>query len=124
MSVTFKPTVMGALTGTLAIQSPQGNISVSLTGTGVAPTATFSAPSITFASQTVGVASSAQTINLQNTGNAVLSGIAISVTGTNALDFARDYVLRNDVGSRVQLPDLDSVYPRWCGHANSHTQRR
>ena len=88
VSVTFKPTALGALTGTLAIQSPQGNISVSLAGTGVAPAVTFSAPSITFSSQTVGVASSAQMINLQNTGTATLTGIAISVAGTNASDFA------------------------------------
>ena len=88
MSVTFRPTAVGALTGTLAIHSPQGNISVSLAGTGIAPAVTFSAPSITFPSQTVGVASSPQMINLQNTGNATLTGIAISVTGTNASDFA------------------------------------
>jgi hypothetical protein len=87
VSVTFKPTALGAVTGTLAIQAPQGNISVSLTGTGVAPAVTFSASSITFASQAVGVASSAQTINLQNSGTATLTGIAISVAGTNASDF-------------------------------------
>ncbi len=88
VSVSFKPTAVGALTGTLAIQSPQGNISVSLAGTGVAPMVTFSAPSITFASQIVGTPSSPQMINLQNTGTATLTGIAISVAGTNAPDFA------------------------------------
>ena len=88
ISVSFIPAAPGALSGTLSIQSSQGNISVSLAGTGVAPAVTFSAPSITFASQTVGVTSSAQTINLQNTGTATLTGIAISITGTNASDFA------------------------------------
>lgn len=87
VSVSFKPTAMGALTGTLAIQSVQGNISVSLKGTGIAPTVAFSAPSITFPSQMVGVASSPQMINLQNTGTATLTGIAISIAGTNASDF-------------------------------------
>jgi pseudomonalisin len=89
VSVTFKPTAIGALAGTLSIQSPQGNISVSLTGTGIAPMVSFSAPSITFASQTVGITGSAQMISLQNTGTATLTGIAISITGTNAPDFGK-----------------------------------
>jgi len=87
VSVGFEPAATGALAGTLSIQSSQGTISVSLTGTGVGPAVTFSAPSITFASQTVGVASSAQIINLQNSGTATLTGIAISITGANASDF-------------------------------------
>jgi hypothetical protein len=88
VSVGFKPTAMGALNGTLAIQSSRGNFSVSLTGTGVAPIVAFSAPSITFGNQIVDTPSSPQTINLQNTGTATLTGIAISVAGTNASDFA------------------------------------
>lgn len=88
VNVSFKPTSMGELTGTLAIQSSQGNMSVSLTGTGIAPIVSFSAPSVTFPSQMVGIASSSQMINLENTGTATLTGIAISIAGTNSSDFA------------------------------------
>ena len=88
ISVSFIPATPGVLSGTLSIHSSQSNISVSLTGTGVAPAVTFSAPSVTFPSQSVGVASAAQMINLQNTGTATLTGIAISVAGINASDFA------------------------------------
>ena len=87
VNVSFKPTAIGALNGTLAIQSPQGNISVSLLGTGIGPIVTFSAQSITFPSETVGISSPAHMIYLQNTGTATLTGIAISVSGTNAADF-------------------------------------
>jgi photosystem II stability/assembly factor-like uncharacterized protein len=89
VSVTFTPTVLGSTTGTLAIQSPEGNISVSLTGTGVAPAVAFSVPSVSFAAQPLGLASSAQATSLENTGTAPLTGIAVSITGTNASDFAK-----------------------------------
>jgi hypothetical protein len=87
INVNFTPTTSGALTGTLTVQSSQGNRSVSLSGTGVGPAVSFSAPSMTFASQTVGITSSPQMISLQNTGNATLTGIAILITGTDASDF-------------------------------------
>jgi hypothetical protein len=88
INVSFTPAASGALTGILTIQSSQGNRLVSLTGTGAGPAVSFSAPSITFGSQTVGMASSPQMISLQNTGNATLTGITISIVGTNKSDFS------------------------------------
>ena len=77
-------------TYTLTVTGAGGGVNKTTTVTltiGIAPIVSFSAPSITFASQTVGIASSHQMINLQNTGAATLTGISISFTGTNASDF-------------------------------------
>src|SRR5712664_3813069 len=88
ISVTFTPTASGTRTGTLSITdnasgSPQ---TVSLTGTGTAPTTTasLSVTSLTFASQTVGTTSAAQTVTLTNTGSATLTITSISASGDYA----------------------------------------
>ncbi len=63
-----------------------------LNGTGVAasaPAASLSPASIPFANQTVNTTSGPSNITLSNTGNAVLTGIAISITGANPTDFAQ-----------------------------------
>ena len=86
ISVTFKPTSAGTLTGGItltdnAASSPQA---VSLTGTAVAvavPAVSLSPTNLTFASQTVGTASAAQAITLTNTGTAALSISSIAATG-------------------------------------------
>ena len=67
-----------------ATGSPQ---SVSLTGTGTAPAVSISPTSLTFASQVVGTASAAQSITLNNTGNAAMSITSLALTGANASDF-------------------------------------
>ena len=61
------------------------------------PAASLSPTSLTFASQTVGATSAAQTITLNNTGNAALSITSIALTGTNPSDFAQT----NTCGSSV-----------------------
>ena len=66
-------------------------------GTGTAPIAGLSPSSLTFASQAVGATSAAQTITLNNTGNAALSITSIALTGTNPSDFAQT----NTCGSSV-----------------------
>jgi sugar lactone lactonase YvrE len=53
------------------------------------PVATFSPSAITFPDQIVSTLSTAQTVTLTNTGGAMLTGIAISITGTNMADFAQ-----------------------------------
>ena len=52
------------------------------------PVASLSPAALTFASQSVGTTSGAQTITLSNTGTAALTITSVSVTGTNAGDFA------------------------------------
>jgi uncharacterized repeat protein (TIGR03803 family) len=85
ITVTFTPTVLGPLTGTLtfadnAANSPQ---SVSLSGTGVDP-ATLAPATVTYASQKVGTTSTAKAFTLTNNQNVTLTNIAVSTTG----DFA------------------------------------
>ena len=65
--------------------SPQ---TVSVTGTGLAPLALLYPPSLSFGNQQVGTPSATQTVTLLNGGNAPLTIYSISVTGTDAGDFA------------------------------------
>ena len=86
VSVTFTPTVLGNLAGTLtftdnASDSPQ---TVALSGTGVEP-ATLTPASVTFSKQAVGTTSAAKTFTLTNRQTVTLTGIAISVTGDFAI---------------------------------------
>jgi hypothetical protein len=91
ISVTFTPTANGRRTASLSISnnargSPQ---TVALSGTGTAPAAGLSSAILNFASQAVGTSTAAQTVSLGNTGSAPLSITSITITGTNAGDFAQ-----------------------------------
>ncbi len=102
ISVTFKPTATGARTASITITdnatgSPQ---TVSLAGTGQAATTTLTLnpTSLTFAAQNVSSTSSAQAIQVTNTGTVALIIGTVAVTGTNAADFA---ISANTCGSSV-----------------------
>ncbi|MGB8128541.1 MAG: choice-of-anchor D domain-containing protein [Candidatus Angelobacter sp.] len=87
ISVTFTPAATGSRTGTVqvidnAAGSPQ---SVSLSGTGTAPTAILSPTGLNFGNQQVGTTSGAQTVTLSNTGTAPLAIASIAASG----DFAQ-----------------------------------
>jgi kumamolisin len=82
IEVTFTPTKVGALTGTLTITdnasgSPQ---TVALSGTGEAP-ATLTPASAKFPTETVGTTSPAKVFTLTNKQAVALTSIAISTTG-------------------------------------------
>jgi hypothetical protein len=82
VSVTFAPTVLGKLTGTLsftdnASNSPQ---TLPLSGIGAEP-ATLLPTGLNLGRQAVGTTSAAKTFTLRNTQNEALTGIAISTTG-------------------------------------------
>jgi len=99
IEVTFTPTTVGPIAGTLTITdnaagSPQ---SVTLTGTGTAPAVSLFPASLIFSSLAVGSTSSAQTITLTNTGTAALTIASVALTGTNTGDFAQS----NTCGSSV-----------------------
>ncbi|MBV9808688.1 MAG: choice-of-anchor D domain-containing protein [Solirubrobacterales bacterium] len=90
ISVSFAPTGAGIRAASLQVtdnasDSPE---SVSLSGTGTAPTVALAPSSLTFGSQLVGTTSGAQTVTLTNSGTAPLTVSSISVTGANAGDFA------------------------------------
>jgi hypothetical protein len=94
IKITFKPTAAGTRTGTVVItdSAPGSPRTINLSGTGVAaaaPAATLSPTSLTFGNQTEGTTSAPQTITLTNTGETSLTVTGITITGTNASDFAQ-----------------------------------
>lgn len=101
ISVSFKPTTLGAKTGSISVSDNAAGSphAVSLSGTGVAA----AAPAITltpntglaFGNVTVGSASPAQTVTLKNTGTANLTLTTITVGGTNAVDFSKSGTCAN-----------------------------
>lgn len=89
ITVTFKPTAAGARSASVSIAdnatgSPQ---SVTLSGTG-ASAVTLTPASLTFATTKIASSSAAQTVTVKNAGTVSLTGVAITITGTNAADFS------------------------------------
>ncbi len=98
-SVSFKPTAVGARTGTLtvsdnAVNPASPNVqTLYLTGTGTAaPTpaqAVLTPSTLTFTSQIVGTPSATQMLTLSNPGGSTLTGITTpTFSGTQAADFS------------------------------------
>ena len=93
ISVAFKPTAVGSLPATLTVTDNAlgGHQTVALSGTGAASTTTTASAtpsSVAFAGTTkVGSSSAYTLVTFKNTGTATLTGIAFSVTGTNASSF-------------------------------------
>jgi hypothetical protein len=91
VSVTFTPSATGSRTASLnfadnASGSPQV---VSLIGTGTAPAVGLSLATLAFGSQELSVKSSAMTETVTNSGTANLTISTVTLTGTNAGDFAK-----------------------------------
>jgi hypothetical protein len=87
LSLAFRPTAMGARTGTVSI-SHEGLDSphvVSLSGTGLAPEVSLSTTSLTFGGQLVTTTSAEQTLTVNNTGNYSLEISSMTTSG----DFAQ-----------------------------------
>jgi hypothetical protein len=94
IKITFKPTATGSRTGKVVVtdSAPGSPRTINLSGTGVSPAgpaATLSPSSLAFGNQAQGTTSAPQTITLTNTGGTNLSITGISITGTNAADFAQ-----------------------------------
>ena len=92
ISVTFTPSASGARSGNITLTEGSGSTqTIALSGTGVAtaPSASLSVTSLSFGSQSTGTTSSAQSVTLTNSGTAALTISGITVTGTNAGDFAQ-----------------------------------
>jgi hypothetical protein len=85
--VTFTPTGVGNLYGTLTVTdnnngAPASTQTVPLAGTGLAaPAVTLSASSLTFGAQAAGTTSAAQTLTLTSSGTAALTITSIVITG-------------------------------------------
>ncbi len=91
VSVVFAPSVTGASSATLNIESSGGAAaqSVALTGTGATPTYMVSPGALSFGNQTTGSASAPQTLTIANTGSIVVPVNAIALTGAGAAQFSQ-----------------------------------
>ena len=103
-SVTFAPTASGNRSATINIADNAGGSPqhVNLTGSGVGPMATLNPTSLSFGNQNVGTTSKAKPIQLKNTGNAALTVTGITITGTNATDFAQTNNCPSSLGPGAQ----------------------
>ena len=89
LSVTFNPNAMGALSGTVTINSDGGTAqAINLTGTGIARVLATSPTSLSFATQTAGTTSGPQVITVTNSGTAPLTVKSVSISGNNAAMFS------------------------------------
>jgi hypothetical protein len=85
VQVTFYPTSVGSLTGTLSLNYGLYGTQISLAGTGTtAPAVTPCPASVNFGNQAENTTSAAQTVTLTNTGSSALTISGITTTG----DFA------------------------------------
>jgi photosystem II stability/assembly factor-like uncharacterized protein len=86
INITFTPTATGTRTGSVSVtdNAPGSPQTVTLSGTGTAPTVMFSPNTVTFASQRVNTTSAPQTVTLTNSGTSSLTISGIATTG----DFA------------------------------------
>jgi len=92
VSVTFSPSAVGLEQGTITIVDSTriSPTAISLSGTGVSGSFVTPFPArVNFSPQIVGSSSAPATIMLMNTGNASVSLIGISISGTNSSDFSQ-----------------------------------
>jgi hypothetical protein len=89
VAITFKPTVTGQRTGTLSVttSASTGPLTVALTGIGATSQLTATPASLAFGNIAVGSAANA-TLTLSNAGTLTATGLANSITGPNAAEFA------------------------------------
>jgi Bacterial Ig-like domain (group 3) len=89
-NLAFTPTAVTGYTARLQLNIPSyGDIYTNLTGTGItAPAVSFNPTTLTFPATTDGTAASSMSTVLTNIGNASLTGLAITLSGTNPTYFA------------------------------------
>ncbi len=89
INVTFVPTQVGAVSGTLTIADALRTQTVSLSGTGLAPPSLSISPaSLTFTNQQPGVPSAPQTLTISNTGGASMANVGFAITGAAASNYS------------------------------------
>src|SRR5207253_8832941 len=105
IDVVVPPTTAASLSRALAVAGDSGLVvppaSVTLTGTGVAPTftATVSSNPLAFGSWANGTTGARQTLTLTNTGNSALSGLTFTFGGVTPQPFARATATQGGAGS-------------------------
>jgi Bacterial Ig-like domain (group 3) len=93
VAATLTPTHAGMLTGSIifttnSLNNPDSTAIVALSGSVSGPYATLSPNPVAFPNQAVTTTSGPIAVTLTNSGNATLTGIVISLAGTNSSDFA------------------------------------
>ena len=98
VSVTFTPTALGKVTGTLTVADNASNSpqTVALSGTGVNP-ATVSPTALSFGGQAIATSSAAKVVTLTNNLSTALTITSITLTGTDPGDYSQT----NTCGSSV-----------------------
>ncbi|HEY1257020.1 MAG TPA: choice-of-anchor D domain-containing protein [Terracidiphilus sp.] len=101
VSVAFGPSASGSASDAVQISygSPATTFSISLTGNGATPVAALTPAPLSFGNQSM-PGSSTEVATLTNSGDASLSSISASISGTNAGDF----LISSDGCSGVVLP--------------------
>ena len=94
IAVTFTPTAVGNRYGTLTVTdnnngAPGSTQTVPLEGTGLGgPLVSLTPSTLSFGSAALGTPSAPQGVTLTNSGTATITGISISITGTNSAEFS------------------------------------
>jgi hypothetical protein len=103
INVVFAPTAGGPANGSLTITTDGGftvaNSPVTLSGTGLGPTASVVPGSLDFGSQFAGTVSSPQTVTISNTGLVALAGGTITLAGGTPAGFQRATAAQGGPGS-------------------------
>lgn len=88
ITVTFRPSAAGARSATLNVATGAGALTASLSGSGAAASAPTLTPStVAFGTVSVGSTSANQTLTLANPSAVSLTGVALTLGGTNPGDF-------------------------------------
>lgn len=87
ISVTFNPTTIGTLTGSVSITDNGASRTQSFALTGIGSSVQLTPLSVNFGNQHVHTTSLAKTITLSNKGDATVSITSITIAGLNASDF-------------------------------------
>jgi hypothetical protein len=86
----FRPGAGGSRSATLVLTAANGATYTSaLTGIGLAGAISLTPTTLQFSATPTGVLTQAQSVELRNTGNASLTGLSVSISGTNAADFVQ-----------------------------------
>jgi hypothetical protein len=90
VSVDFTPKTQSPESATLNVATSAGPLTAVLTGTGTSTAGIVSVnpTNVSFGTISIGTTSAAQTVTLTNNTATAMAGVAITITGTNAADFA------------------------------------
>ena len=115
ISIVFTPSVIGARSASLSLNTGLANMQqINLAGTGTgAPQAALSATVLNFGSRSIGVAGSAKTVTLSNTGSSSLTISSVAIAGANAADFS----FTNTCGSTVAVGNNCGLSINFAPHA-------